>query len=460
MRKGLGKKVLLLHAPFGKKWKKISSMSPPLGLLYLASPLQREGYNVSFIDLNVDHLTKKELMQTIKEQDFILITCYTGTINNVRKVIKCIRKANSSINICCGGPYCNINREYIEGSDLTCIGEGEGYITKILQSYSLNRSLNDIPGIIYKKNGKLVKTPGVMMVDDLDSSLPPSRELANRKGYGFIGNAKFDIAVIMSSRGCPFSCHYCSFVLSNTKYRTRSVNGVVSEIKSLVKSGYDFITFGDDNFLVNKKRIHKIMDTIIQEKIKVKIIVQGRVDSADYKFYKKLRDAGVIAILYGIESANQDVLDYYNKQATVEQAVEAIKLANKVGIITIGSFIIGAPFETKKHYSKTKEFFDQVPLDLMLCSKLTYFRGSKLWNDANKKGIIKDEEHTVMTDERFCNYSSEELSEIRTELIKHFYRNPRRLLSLYCKVIRLGQARSIFKSLQFLNWFIKYNKSY
>ncbi|MHA2233282.1 MAG: cobalamin-dependent protein, partial [Candidatus Hodarchaeales archaeon] len=101
MRKGRSKKVLLLHAPFGKKWKKISSISPPLGLLYLASPLQREGYNVSLIDLNVDHLMKKELMKTFKEQDFVLITCYAGTINNVRKTIKCIKKANSSVIICC-----------------------------------------------------------------------------------------------------------------------------------------------------------------------------------------------------------------------------------------------------------------------------------------------------------------------------------------------------------------------
>lgn len=454
LEKDLRKNVLLLHAPvnkytFSKGWNANKYLSPPLGLLYLGSPLQREGYNVSFVDLNVDHFKKTEFMDILKEQDFILITCFSYTINNVEKIIKDIKNVNEKGVILCGGPHCNTFKEYIKGSDITCIGEAENYITKILDSIILKKSLKSILGLIYKENGKLVKNPGIMTVDDLDLSLPPCREIVNKSKYGFVGSARVDVAVIMSSRGCPYSCHYCSFILSNKKYRERSVSNVINEIKSLIKQGYKFITFGDDNFLINKGRVHKIMDSIIKEKIKVKIIVQGRVDSADYKLYKKLRDAGVVAILFGIESANQDVLDYYNKRTTVEKTVEAIKLANKVGIITFGSFIIGAPFETEKHFNKNKEFFDNVPLDFVMCNKLLYVKGSKLWDDANKKGVIKGSEHTVMTDRRLSNYSSEELSAIKYELTKYFYKNPRRLLRIPHKAIRLGLTRLIVKS--FLN---------
>ncbi|MFX1537255.1 MAG: B12-binding domain-containing radical SAM protein, partial [Promethearchaeota archaeon] len=429
MKKDPGKNVLLLNAPvgkyaFGKQWRRNWSLTPPLGLLYMASSLLREGYNVSFVDLDTDHFEKAEFMDLLKESNFILITCFSYNINNVEKIIRDIKRANEKAFILCGGIHCNAFKEYVEGSDLTCIGEAEGYITKILDALILKKPLEGIPGLIYKKNGRVVKNPGIMKVDDLDLSLPPAWELINRKKYGFVGAARVDLAFIMSSRGCPYDCHYCSFT-GDKRYRTRSVENVVNEIKNLVRQGYKYISFGDDNFLAIKRRVLKIMDTIVQEKIKVKIIVQGRVDSADYTLYKKLRDAGAIAIIFGVESANQDVLDYYNKRTTVEKAVEAIELANKVGLVTFGHFMIGAPCETEKHFNKNKEFFDKVPLDLMMCYRLEYLKGSKLWDEATKKGTIKASEHSVIADRRLSNYSSEELTKIKYHLLYYFYRNPR-----------------------------------
>ncbi|MFX0062878.1 MAG: B12-binding domain-containing radical SAM protein [Candidatus Hermodarchaeota archaeon] len=450
MRNDSDKNVLLLHAPagkyaFGRKWIKNNILSPPLGLLYLGSPLLREGYNVSYVDLNVDHFKKAEFMDLLKESNFILITCFNYTIHNVEKIIKDIKRVNEKAFILCGGHYFNTFKEYVEGSYLTCIGEAEGYITKILDSIILKKSLNGIPGLIYKKDGQVVENPGIMKVDDLDSSLPPAWELINRKKYGFIGNARVDVAMIMSSRGCPYNCHYCAFT-GDKRYRTRSVNNVVNEIKSLIRQGYKYISFCDDNFLANKRRVHKIMDKIIQEKIKVKILVQARVDSADYELYKKLRDAGTILMAFGLESGNQDVLDYYNKRTTVEKAVEAINLANKVGLVTFGHFMIGAPFETEKHFNKNKEFIDSIPLDLMTCYILWYQKGSKLWEEAIKKGIIKASELSVLADRRLSNYSSKELAKIKYDFLYHFYMNPRRWLKLLYKVIRLGEARLIVKA--------------
>ena len=448
--KELKNNVLLLHAPinkyqFGKKWKESKNISPPLGLLYLGTPLQREGYKVTFVDLNVDFFVLDKFLDFVKKFDFILITCLTATIYNVKELIEKIKMVHKSGVIICGGPFCNTIKEYIEGSDLTCIGEAEGYITQILDSYILGKSFTDIPGLMYKENGKLVKTDGIMKVDDLDTSLLPARELANRKKYGFIGKARFDVALIMSSRGCPFNCRYCSFILNNKIYRERSVENVINEIKRLVMQRYKYIIFGDDNFLVNKRRVHKIMDRIIQENIKVRLIVQGRVDSADYKLYSKLRKAGVFLILFGIESANQDVLDYYNKKTTVEKSIEAVKIANKVGIITFGSFLLGAPLETKKHFERNKKFFDMVPLDLMNCNQLIYVRGSELWEDAFNKGLILENDNHIMTNRKLSNFSSEELTEIRRDLTYYFYKNPRRWLRLYSKLIRNGDFKAIVK---------------
>ncbi len=451
MKEDLGKNVLLLHAPiaqytFGKKWRATKGLSPPLGLLYLGSPLLKVGYNVKFVDLNVDKLSRKEFLKIIEAQDFILITCYTLTINNVKKIIQDIKEVNNKGVILCGGPHCNITQEYIEGSFITCIGEVEGYIVQILHLIETKKPLEVIPGLIYKKDGELVKNTGVMKINNLDSSIFPAWELLDKKKYGYIGNAQLDLAWIMSTRGCPFNCYFCARMLYS-KYRERSVDNVVAELKSLVKQGYKYIAFGDDNFLLNKNRVHEIMERIILEKINIKMAVQGRVDSADFNMFQKMRKAGVIAIFFGIESANQDVLDFYNKKTTVEQGIEAIKTANQAGLITIGFFIIGAPFETDKHIKQNLEYFNSVPLDLISCYDLTYVVGTKLWKNAVKKGIIEKSELFVRADKKTSNYSSEEISEIKNDLIKHFYKNPHRLLRVLYKALRLGELGLIYKGL-------------
>ena len=122
----------------------------------------------------------------------------------------------------------------------------------------------------------------------------------------------------------------------------------------------------DDNFLLNRKRVMRIMDGIIEMNTEIKIIVEGaRVNVADYELYKKMWDAGVRVISYGIESGNQDILDFYNKKITLEQVKKAVGIANRVGFFTVGSFIIGAPFEDRAKIEKTIRFATTLPLDFV-----------------------------------------------------------------------------------------------
>lgn len=435
------RQVLLLFPPFGHyafgdKWEETESILPPLGLLYLATPLLKENYDVELMDLNVDKLEKRQFIKIIKDKDFILISCFTDSFENVQKIIRDIRKVNKKVFIICGGPHCTISKKNINGSDLTVIGEAEGYITKILNLLWLSEPLKDIPGLIYEKEGKVIRNPGIMKVDNLNLSRPPALDLAKNKKYGHLFGSRVKIAPVMSSRGCPFKCSYCTFKFN--KYRERTIKNVIEEIKNLVKKGFKYIIFCDDNFLLNKRRVHRIMDAIIEEKIRVKIIVQGRVDSVDYKLYKKLRRAGVIMIMFGIESANQDVLDFYNKQVSVDKIKEAVKTANKVGLLTFGYFIIGAPMETYKHFGNNKKLVNSIPLDFTLVSILTYLIGTKLWDDAYEKGLIEENEVSVAANKKLSNFSYKELVDIRDRFVEDFYKNPRRILRIVYKVWRMG----------------------
>ena len=149
-------------------------------------------------------------------------------------------------------------------------------------------------------------------------------------------------------------------------------------------------------------------------------------------------------MIYGIESANQDVLDFYKKNTTVEKAKKAVCLANKVGMITFGNFIIGAPIEKYSHFEANKKFFKEIPLDLVSIHVLNYVYGTPLWDDAYKKGLIGKNEIFIAADKRMSNFTTEELMRFQRDLIRSFYNNPRRILRLVYKFTTILGVKFIF----------------
>jgi len=412
-------------------------MTAPLGLMYLAAPLIKAGYHVKFIDFTVDRMEKDQYFKELGSSYFILISCYTHTLKNAKKIIQDVRKVSKNAVIVCGGPYCTETQNHIEGADVCVFGEADLEIVNILDSLSTNKSMDDIPGLSFRRNGKLVRTEGKLLIENLDLIEPPSMDLSKDKNYGYIYGEKVDgIYAIMSSRGCPFSCTFCSY--QKKKYRERSVDNVIQEIKIREEEGARYLIFYDDNFLMRRRRVVEIMDKIIENKINLKIAIQGRVDLADLDLFKKMKEAGVIIMLYGIESANQDVLDFYNKKTTVEKAKKAINLANKVGIITFGNMIIGAPMERKNHFEINKKFLKEVPLDLLSVHILHYIYPLRIWTEAYEKGLIGRDEIVVAADERLSHFSYDELRKMELELVKSFYNNPQRILRI---------ARKLWKNL-------------
>jgi anaerobic magnesium-protoporphyrin IX monomethyl ester cyclase len=449
------REVLLLFPPlqehiYGDKWKLTESPTAPLGLLYLATPIIKAGYNVHFVDLMVDKLEKEQYFNILRNSDFILITCYTQTLYNVKRIINDIRRINKKAFIICGGPYCTETENHVEGSDLTVYGEADLMIAKILDLVLSKKSLDCIPGLSYIKNGKLIRNSGALLIEDLDLIAPPLFDLAKNKNYGYLYGLRVDgMAAIITSRGCPFQCTFCNY--QRVRYRKRSVDKVIQEIKMRVEDGARYIVFYDDNFLLNKDRTIELMDEIIRNKFNLKIAIIGRTDLADYNLYKKLKEAGVILMIIGIESANQDVLDFYNKKTTVEKIKRAIIIANKVGIITFGNIIIGAPLEKKDHFYTNKKFLQEVPLDFLSVHILHYTYPSPLWNDAYKKNLITENDIVVAADKKLSNFSKEELIKAQDELIKSFYNNPKRILRLAYKLSRNLGVRFILKLLKLFN---------
>ena len=254
------------------------------------------------------------------------------------------------------------------------------------------------------------------------------------------------ITALISSRGCAFKCTFCTFK-KFIGYRERSVENVIEELKDMQAKGNKYVIFYDDNFLTNKKRANKIMDRVIKEKIRLKFAFSGRIDSTDLGFYKKLRRAGVILIMYGIENANQDVLDFYQKQITIDKIKKVIELTNKVGIIIGGYIMLGSPLEDEAHFIVNKKFVDSIPIDYIHVNILSYSQGSKIWHDALKAGLIKKNEIVVRANEKLSQFSFQEWRNMREQLAKGFYSRPSRIIRLLWKVVRLGLLPPFLKTI-------------
>ena len=445
------KRVLIIFPSFhenlyGAKWKKSESPFAPLGLNYLATPLLKAGYHVRIIDFQVDHLNEVQYFNSFLNTDFVLISCFTFAISIIQKIIHDIKITNEKAIIICGGPYCNETQKHIDNADLTVFGEADQMIVKLLNLLAGKKTLADIPGLCYKLDGKLKKNPGILSVENLDFVDIPSFDLTKNKDYGYIYGIKLKkFFPVITTRGCTFKCSFCTY--QNVKYRERSVENVIEEIKLRVWEGAKYIVLCDDNFLLHKKRANAIFEQIIQSKLNIKIIIQGRVDIIDHDLALKMKQANVIMLIFGIESVNQDVLDFYNKKITIDKIKRVIEIVNNVGIITISGLIIGAPLEEMRHFENIIEFFRKVPQDFINVNILRYQYPSPLWIRAHDKGFIKDDEVLVYADERFSNFAYDDLLRIQNKIIKSFYNNPWRIGRIVYKVSRHFGIFVVFKVL-------------
>ena len=417
-----------------------------MGLNYLATPLVKAGYHVSIIDFQVDHLSKIQYFDCFRNMDYVLISCFTFASNSIQTVIHDIRITNDKAVIICGGPFCNETQNQIDNADITVFGEADLMIVKILELVSGEKSLADIPGLCYKHEGKLIRNPGTLLVENLDNVDIPILDFKADKNYGYVYGIRLkNFVPIITTRGCPFKCTFCTF--QNVKYRERSVENVILEIKMRVAAGAEYIVFCDDNFLLHPNRANAIFDYIIQSNLKIKIIIQGRVDNIDTDLALKMKQANVIMLIFGIESVNQDVLNFYNKKTTIEKIRQVIDIVNSAGIITVSGLIIGAPVEEMKHFENTIEFFDKAPQDFINVNILRYQYPSPLWLHANENGSVSDSEKVVYADEKLSNFSTQMLLTIQRKIIRSFYNNPKRIMRIIYKVSKHFGIFMIFKIL-------------
>jgi len=432
-------------APVQPKKETKNPWAQPLGLLYIAGVLEQEGHHVDIIDLVAEDITEEKIQHSLPQVDVVGISVDSFAYHDVAEITKKMKQIDETIPIVIGGPHCTFYPEKslidIPSADISVEGEGEHTIKDIIQAFEGKKPFSSIPGIRYRHNKEICIGEPPKIINNLDALPFPARHLILKYEYGKFGNHflyKPRFTSIATTRGCPFQCRFCTrHIVGMNNFRQRSVDNIISELEQ-INGEYGSVMMVDDNFLTDQKRVHHIMDQIISRDINIDIIVQGaRVDTADEALYKKMKKAGVKAINFGIESGNQDVLDYYRKGITLDQIRRAVKLSDKMGFLTVGNFIIGAPFETKKHIQNTLRFATSLPLDLVSFTILQYNYHSDLWDEACQEGKISLKDgYSIPADSLrgLGNLTYQELKMFQKKSLKTFYLRPRFVLRQFYRL--------------------------
>jgi radical SAM superfamily enzyme YgiQ (UPF0313 family) len=487
-----------------------------LGILYLATELTQSGYSVKVIDFSAEAYSVDKLRSLLANTDVVGITALSYARKNFHELISEIHQFNPTLPIMIGGPDCNIEASFAsmtdsvprlpDGVDVMVLGEAEHTIVSVvdaLMSEKRDEKLAHCTGVIFKDRltGKVRWGQPYQDFYDLEFLSPPDFSLANLEAYTLFGLNKSGVtAPIITSRGCPHKCLFCTRAAQRPKmrpeggrrnrngkeakrlngktakwlngncrlavlpscrlailpschspkseYRERSAENVLDEIQQIADAGFQVLYIVDDNFMVNERRVHAIMDGIIKRGVRMAILAQGRVHPCSEALYQKMKVAGVQLLSYGLESGNQDVLNFYRKGTTIEQAQRALELADKCGIFTHGNFILGAPIETREHIERTIRFAQELPLDAAFFGVLNYTYGSELWDIAHQKGLIKIYESDVYADKKrgLGQFSKQELERFCQKAHYRFYFRPT-LWARYLSKLFRSQNRDFSKLL-------------
>ncbi|MCD6512045.1 MAG: B12-binding domain-containing radical SAM protein [Thermoplasmata archaeon] len=426
-------KILLLSPPTISAIKAIvGTTGPPLGLAYLAS-MVRDGHDIHIVDSLAEDYTYEDVDRIIRsyDPDVIGITSTTSMIPDAYTVAKMAKKHNENVKIVIGGPHVTFvpEKTFKECPCIDFIVRGEGEITfkQLIDALEKNRDVSNILGLSINMGGKIKNNPPRPLIKDVDTIPMPSYDLLPMEKYQVDG-VRF--GTVMTSRGCPFNCAFCSSSLQfGKRWRGHSDSRVIEELKYLhEKYRIHEIEFLDDTFTLNRPRAIRITKRIVEEGLDISWTASSRVDLFNEEIAQSLKRGGCHTVYFGIESGSKRTLDFIGKRITPEQSLAAVKKAKKYKLRALGAFIIGFPDETKKDIKKTIKFSKRVGVDYAQFTIATPYPGTRLWNYSLSKNLILSfnwRKYTTLDPVmKLKNFTSQQITKLLQKAYISFYIRP------------------------------------
>lgn len=464
------KRVMLIYPP-GKAYQRgedraqcsiddsaVTTIRACNDLGYAAAVLVNRNYQVLLRDYQTEKTSIEEVEEEIKafSPDIILISTTNATIPDdiafadwVKTFIDCEFILKGAIffdipdNLLGTLDLKSIN--YLVGGEIdTVIGQLADYITGEISE------INDVPGIIYKKDGKLVKTAFDKWFCDLDSIPFPARDLMKNELYVRPDTGE-PMATIQVSRGCPANCIYClTPIISGKTVRKRSVENIFAEIEECYyKYNIKNFFFKADTFTIDSQWAEELCDKIIDSELygKIEFTANSRVKPLKPELLKKLKAAGCFMLAVGFESGSNETLSRIKKGTTREDNLKAAKMIKKARLPLFGFFMIGFPWESEKDIINTLKFTTEIDPDFIEVHIAMPYYGTELYSQCKTYNTIKCEAwgndyfspNTIGT----CEVPMKKIDELRKKYLLRFYLRPKYILK---KVICCLTAPAVFKN--------------
>jgi anaerobic magnesium-protoporphyrin IX monomethyl ester cyclase len=402
-------KVQLFVPPggyFAERWTKGSSM-PPLGLLYIASVLEKEGHEIKIVPADILKLKRNQIAGEIRAfgPDILGVTSTTENRFQSFDLIRLAKRVHPMALTIMGGPHASMAAEdclrHIPELDVVVLGEGEETMRELcrtIEGKDGRDALASVAGISYSHNEKIHTNPSRHPIENLDTIPRPAYHLVPFEAYNFKfevpGQGPLPAVNMMSSRGCPFDCNFCATPINwGRKVRMRSAENIINEIEFLIDTyGVKVIFFFDDTFNTNPKRVHTICDLIIERKLDIYFKCDVRIDLIDRPLLAKMKEAGLFHLSFGIEAGSERVRnEIVNKKIEVEDFHNLVQWCNELDIIPNAFFIFSHPTETWEEAQESiaiiEQYKDKIEASIAI---LHIYPGTPLEKTAKEMGVLPE----------------------------------------------------------------------
>lgn len=407
-------KVLLSNPPWfskgkigvraGSRWPHLRPLNDgyrpfPFFLAYTSSLLKREGLDVKLIDAIAEGISYEQFFKCVESYSphIALIEVSPPSIDNDLEVARELKKRQKEIFLIFAGPYSRMyQEEFLQTNpfiDLIICGEYEHTMLNIVNALKDNKSFSEINGIIYRSPKGIFKTSPAYLISNLDKMPFPDRDsLPIYKYYDLPSFIPQPPGIIWSSRGCPYGCSFClwNWVLYGKPcYRKRSVANVIEEMKLLIdKYNFASIYFDDDLFNIDQKWLREFAKRMKEEKIKVPWAIMARAGITSFSTWELLKECGLVAVKFGIESCDYRLLCRYRKDISLEKSIAEIQFLKSLGIKIHLSFMIG-PFDDEESLSLLWKGLDKMAPHSAQISYLIPFPGTPFYNEYSNNTYFK-----------------------------------------------------------------------
>jgi anaerobic magnesium-protoporphyrin IX monomethyl ester cyclase len=449
-------KAVFIRPPKTRGELEKSSVQHPINLAGLAAYLRTIGVEVQIWDFEVEP-SNDESIKTMIEQfkpDMVGLTCLSATFSGAKRIASIAKKQSPDALIILGGPHATaVPQETLDSSkefDVIVLGEGEQTALEICYRLIGKKSLEDVPGLAFRQDGKITINKQFPPVKPLDLLPHPARELLKLDLY--VGVPTFGLhrkglkgTELFTSRGCPEDCIFCSLprVMGGKAVRFRSSDHVLAEVEECInKFGFNHFTIEDDTFTLSKSRLDKICNGF--KKLGVTYDCDTRVDFADLDVFKLLKETGCLKVAMGVESGSPRILELIKKRITPDQVIEAFRNAQKVNLMNQAFFIVGShPSETMEDIKMSMKLIRKINPDFAVINIMTPFPGTELFDIMKERGLLNNINYDKFDclhgkpDWRTEIFSGDELIKIQKKLYLYYVLNPSYIMKVLKKIVTI-----------------------